>query len=273
MHALLTNDDGFDSPGLAAIRSALIAAGHRVTVVAPDGNRSATGHAVTIRPALELRRVTAADDSQAIFACSGRPADCVRAGLFTDGLWPAVDVVVSGINIGINLGHDVSYSGTASAAAEATLHGVRAIAFSQQGTAGGAPFINHSDHEYRLTRYAARLIEAVVAAEPFEHVFLNVNLPHEPTGEPAVVTRLGRRYYRSRVTPTEVAEGHWTVAPYDSGDFPDPDFENEPGTDFHATLAGRVGITPVDADRRPEGHDSRAWVERIIARAGDVTLD
>lgn len=273
MHALLTNDDGFDSPGLAAIRSALIDAGHRVTVVAPDGNRSATGHAVTIRPALELRRVTDADDPQAIYACSGRPADCVRVGLFTDGLWPAVDVVVSGINIGINLGHDVSYSGTASAAAEATLHGVRAIAFSQQGTAGGAPFINHSDHEYRLTGYAARLVEAVVAAEPFEHLFLNVNLPHEPTGDPSVVTRLGRRYYRSRVTPTEVAEGHWTVAPYDSADFPDPDFEDEPGTDFHATLAGRVGITPVDADRRPEGHDSRAWVEQIIARAGDVTLD
>ncbi|MEU0265070.1 5'/3'-nucleotidase SurE [Nocardioides sp. NPDC006303] len=273
MHALLTNDDGFDSPGLSAIRHSLIEAGHHVTVVAPDGNRSATSHAVTIRPELTLKRLTGLGDPNAIYTCSGRPADCTRVGLFTESLWPEVDVVVSGINIGINLGDDVNMSGTVSAAAEAALHGVKAIAFSQQGTAGGAPFINHSDHEYRLTRYAARLVEALEEADAFERVFLNVNLPHEPIETTARATRLGRRYYKARVSPVRVSAGEWTVAPYASADFPDPPYEKDDGTDFNAVISGVVGVTPIDADRRPAGHDSGTWVEDIIARAGDVTLD
>ncbi|RYE41681.1 MAG: 5'/3'-nucleotidase SurE [Hyphomicrobiales bacterium] len=264
MHVLLTNDDGYDSPGLAAIREALIAIDIAVTVVAPDGNRSARSHAITCREPLALRRHTPADDPNPIFACSGMPADCVRVSVLGNGLWSTPDVVVSGINIGINLGDDLNYSGTFHAAVEAALLGVPAIALSQQPETGGAPFINHSPHEYRNAGAAALLVAGIGRTTVPERGLLNVNLPYARTDDRPVVTRPGRRFYKSRVDAERVDETTWTMLPFATADFPDPLFDDSPETDFGALVRGHISLTPLRASGAQEA-DVLAWADDLTA--------
>ena len=129
-HILVTNDDGVDSPGLFALKQALDRVG-RVSVIAPDRNRSAIGRSITIHSPLHIDEVTLPDGSRA-YATDGTPVDCVRfamLGFLEDGV---PDIVVSGINLGHNLGDDVTYSGTVAAAFEGVLLGWPAIAVSQE---------------------------------------------------------------------------------------------------------------------------------------------
>ena len=128
MHVLISNDDGIGAPGLRCLVQAFAQAGHRVTVAAPDGQRSAASHSITLFRPLTLRRAEWAAANVEAWAIDGTPADCVKFAL--DRLTSAVDAVVSGVNDGYNIGTDVHYSGTVAAAMEGAFAGVPAIAVS-----------------------------------------------------------------------------------------------------------------------------------------------
>lgn len=131
MHILISNDDGIFAPGILALARAAVAAGHRVTIYAPDDQRSAASHSVHLRKALRVRRVELDVDARA-YSVDGTPADCVRVGLYltrNDG----VDCVLSGVNNGPNRGAAILYSGTVAAAMEASMCGVPAVAVSLCG--------------------------------------------------------------------------------------------------------------------------------------------
>ena len=168
MKILLTNDDGYGAPGIEALRIALQAAGHEVTVVAPSEQRSGAGHSVT------LRRELRAKPQPHGYALDGTPADCAKIGLRF--LAPGCDMVVSGINLGANLGVDTNYSGTAAAAREAAIQGVPALASSCWGKA-------FQDADY-LAELTVRCAEALWERPLPEGTFLNLNLPNAQRGTP-----------------------------------------------------------------------------------------
>ena len=175
MKILLTNDDGIHAPALAALETALAHLGH-VTVVAPDRERRATSHCITIDQAVSYYEV-----APNRFAVEGTPADCVITALMRILSEPP-SLVISGVNRGCNLGSDILYSGTVAAASEAALQGIPAIAVSAHPGADLA---------------AAAQVAARIAAHVIEHglppdVILNVNYPLEWNGE-FRLTRQGRR--------------------------------------------------------------------------------
>ena len=200
-HILVTNDDGVNSPGLLALKQALEPLG-RVSVIAPDGNRSAIGRGITIHNPLHVEEVRLADGSPAL-ATDGTPVDCVRfatLGLLGD----RPDVVVSGINLGMNLGDDVTYSGTVAAALEGILLGWPAIAVSAQAVDQSADQWDGTAYDFRaVARFTAQLVPVVSRATFPRRVVLNVNAPGLPpervTG--ASVTRLGQRIYNDELDP------------------------------------------------------------------------
>lgn len=126
MHLLLVNDDGIHAPGIRALCDAAIAAGHRVSICAPDRERSAASHAITLGSPVTARK-TDYPGAEIAYAASGTPADCARLGLY---LVPGVDAVISGINNGSNMGGACIYSGTVAAATEASMSGTPALASS-----------------------------------------------------------------------------------------------------------------------------------------------
>jgi 5'-nucleotidase len=226
---LVSNDDGVHAPGIAALASALGRVGE-VWVVAPDRERSAVGHALTLhRPLLADQLGTRR------FAVNGTPSDCVNLALL--GLLPVRPaVVVAGVNAGANLGDDVTYSGTVSAALEATLLGVPGVAVSLVQPAGAA--------SYRpAARAAARLVALLVRGPERGVRLLNVNVPPgEPRG--IRVTRLGRRTYSERVVERRDPRGRryfWLGAG-------PPAWEAAGDTDYAAVHAGYISVTPMGID-------------------------
>jgi 5'-nucleotidase len=169
MHILLTNDDGIHAPGLWALHH-VFSAGHRVTVVAPDRERSAVGHGITLHQPIRFERTRVNGDSAA-FAVNGTPADCVKLGL-AELLENPPEVVVSGINPGANVGINVNYSGTVAAAKEAALAGIPALAVSIM-----APGNEHVD---AAARFAEALALQVIRRGLPPGTFLNVNVPDLP---------------------------------------------------------------------------------------------
>jgi 5'-nucleotidase len=194
---LLTNDDGIDSPGLAALHDAVAPLG-RVEIVAPTIERSAASHAVSIRKDLSYRRVER-DGAPWGHALDGTPADCVKLGL--TGLFDRrPDIVLSGINPGANLGNNILYSGTVSAAREAAMYGVPAIAVSVQKRPqppGGEL------HFETAARFVVRLIPQVLEHGLPKGVLLNVNVPNLPPEEIAgvVASRQGRTTFIDEMQP------------------------------------------------------------------------
>ncbi len=163
MKLLVTNDDGIDADGIAALLDAARAVGEPV-VVAPAGAQSGVSHAVTTGTAV---RVEERGGRHAVF---GTPADCVRVGLLR--IVPDARFVISGINHGGNLGADVYYSGTVAAVREAVLHGWGGVAFSQYRKRG-------LDFDWpRAARWAARVLAELLARPPVRGAFFNVNFPH-----------------------------------------------------------------------------------------------
>lgn len=232
MYILVTNDDGVQSPGLLALRQALAQIGDTV-VVAPERNWSAASSARTLYDPLRIDPVTLADGGEA-WMCSGTPGDCVSLALL--GFLPRQpDLVVSGINIGFNLGTDVSYSGTVAAAREATVFGIPAIAVSLDGT-------RESDFG------PAAAVAAQVAQTAAEHhltsqIVLNVNVPHGPINGMRV-TQLGKRVYRDELVVRHDPRGrpyYWLGGGEPEGDLTD-------GTDTAAIAHGFVSLTPVHFD-------------------------
>lgn len=227
MLIMLTNDDGVTSPGLRALQESFQSFG-RVVIVAPDRNRSAIGHALTLESPLRAEEI-----SPDVFAIDGTPTDCVNLGIH--GLLKEMpDLIVSGINKGGNLGDDITYSGTVCAALEATLMGVPAFAvsldcrhFVESDLATAAGFARH------------------LAGQVLEHglpddTFLNVNVPSgDVTG--AQLTRQGKRHYGDAVIRKEDPRGrsYYWIGGGDLG------FEDIPGSDCNALHAGKISVTPL----------------------------
>lgn len=232
---LVTNDDGVESRGLLALKQALDPIGD-VTVVAPDTNQSAVGHQKTLMRPLRVRERTLGDGSLG-YSVDGSPTDAVSLaflGYFEEGF----DLVASGINYGANLGDDITYSGTVSAAMEAVINNCPAFAISQE-------YYEHPD--FMLAAMAA----ATVARNILEHglkpgELVNVNVPAVPPEECEgyEVTRLGRRIYQDellrRVDPRGIPY-YWIGGPPPSG-------LAVPGTDFNAVVNRRIAITPIHLD-------------------------
>ena len=228
---LITNDDGFDAPGLQALVAAVEPIG-RVVVAAPDREQSAAAHALTLRTPLRVYR--AAPDRWRI---EGTPTDCVHLGLFhlTEKRNP--DLVLSGINRGLNVGDDVTYSGTVAGALEAALLGVPALAVSAAVDASGAP-------DYATAAAVTRTIAERLLAERLPRgVFLNVNLPATPP-RGIRVTRQGTRAYRAAVVERLDPSGqpyYWIAGAETTP-------AGEPDGDHRAIEEGYVSVTPLHAD-------------------------
>ena len=238
-HILVTNDDGVTSPGLLALVEEMRTAG-KVSVLAPDHNWSAGGHVKTLERALRVREVRLADGSRA-FAGDGAPSDCVA--LATLGYFKEpVDLVVSGINLGANLGHDVTYSGTVTAAMEALIAGVPGVAVSLDVPNG------HLDEiDFRPAARAARqVVQRVLANGLPPEILLNVNVPFLKEDEIRGfrLTRQGLRVYHGRRDERTDPRGrpyYWI-----GGDAPTD--VPERGTDVGALADGCISVTPLQLD-------------------------
>jgi 5'-nucleotidase len=239
MHILVTNDDGVNAPGLLALAQSLRALG-AVSVLAPDHNWSASGHVKTLERPLRVKEAILADGTH-VLTTDGAPSDCVALAVL--GLLPApVDMVVSGINGGPNLGHDLTYSGTVTAAMEGAISGLPAIAVSLDTP----PLL-----EGALDYSPAAVVARKVAANVIEHglpagALLSVNVPYLPLEQirGMQVTRQGLRIYRDALVKREDPRGrpyYWIGGEAPSG-VPDP------GTDIGALQEGYVSITPVQLD-------------------------
>ena len=234
---LLTNDDGYQAPALAALARALSAVG-TVTVFAPDHNWSAAGHTKTMHKPLRINRGTLADGTP-LFVTTGTPSDCV--GLALLGIVSErPNLVVSGINQGANLGHDVTYSGTVAAAMEGVVFGIPAIAASQE----------ESDGRRGDLGFAADLVAGIARRVLIEglpgNCLLNINFPALPPAEVRgiQITRLGRRIYRDVLIERDDPKGR----PYYWIGGEPPTGEPEPGTDVGALYEGCVSVTPLNLD-------------------------
>jgi 5'-nucleotidase len=241
---LVTNDDGVDSPGLLALTQALRPHG-RVSVIAPDSNRSAIGRGITIHHPLHVEEVRLADGTPAL-ATDGTPVDCVRfAALGILGETPGL--IVSGINLGVNLGDDVTYSGTVAAALEGVLLGLPAIAVSAQQIDPGDDQWDGRAYDFRAAAaFVARLVPAVLHRDFPPRVVLSVNAPGLPPEavRGARVTRLGRRIYDDRLTLEHTEGTRRRYAIYGGT----ASWEREEGTDFAAIEEGAISVTPLHFD-------------------------
>ncbi|HIE64351.1 MAG: 5'/3'-nucleotidase SurE [Nitrospira sp.] len=187
---LVSNDDGVHSPGLHCLAEALKALGD-VTVVAPDRERNAASHALTLHKPLRVEEVRSR-----VFSVNGTPTDCVNLGVLHLLKGKPPDLVVSGINKGANLGDDVTYSGTVSAAMEGTLLGIPSLAFSQPDLDRAL----HTQGKYHFetaARFALRLARLVLERGLEKGRFLNVNVPNCPSEDiqGVRVTSLGKRVF------------------------------------------------------------------------------
>ena len=232
---LITNDDGVTSPGLLALKQALEVVGE-VTVFAPDRNWSAAGHSKTMHKPLRISRVKLADGSPA-YTTNGAPSDCV--GLALLGAIPNLpDLVVSGINQGGNLGHDITYSGTVAGAMEAVVGGIPSIAVSLDAR-------EWSDF-CAVTDVVVSLARRILADGLPTNTFLNVNAPPLPSDEVkgVLVTRLGKRVYRDVLVEREDPQGR----PYFWIGGEPPTGIVEDGTDYGAVARGYISVTPLSMD-------------------------
>ena len=245
MKILISNDDGIGAPGLKVLAEALAVLGE-VTVVAPDRERSAAGHSLTLNRPLRASRV-----DRNWFSVDGTPSDCVALAL--TGLLPRPpDLVVAGINEGANLGDDVTYSGTVAAAAEATLGGCPAFAVSLAVDGEGR-------HLKTAARFALVVAREVSARGLPPGTLLNVNVPNQPLDRlrGVAITRQGRRTYSETIIEKVDPRGktyYWI------GGGP-PRWEPGQDTDYEAVRAGAVSITPLHLDLTNYGalEALRAW--------------
>ena len=238
MRILVTNDDGVQSDGLFALRNALAQIGD-VTVVAPERQQSATGHAITLHKPLRLSPVTLRDGSPA-FASNGTPSDCATLGIY-EAMGGDVDLVVSGINHGPNLGWDIHYSGTVSAAIEAAIIGKSSLAVS-------VATWDADVHWQPVADFAAKLAQWLTVHPLPPNTILNVNAPNLPQPEikGVAVTTQGRRQYVDRIEKRHDPLGR----PYFwlGGSLAEEAAGAEDGSDVRAVADGFLSITPIHLD-------------------------
>jgi len=237
---LVTNDDGFRSPGIVAMADALAELGD-VTVVAPDDDNSGVGHAISIKHPVRLSKVR--DRKVPTYRCSGTPADCVVVGAF-DLCGGTPSLVVSGINRGANVGDDLNYSGTVAAAIEGVIIGVPSIAIS---LATAWP-----ESTGELYWQSAATVGVQAARDLLAHgmprlTLLNVNVPNVPPSDLRGTrwVRQGRKAYRDRLDRRTDPRGgtyYWLWGTFDPANIVD-------GTDLAAVRDGYVSMTPIVVDR------------------------
>jgi len=238
-HILVTNDDGVLAPGLIALAQEMRKLG-KVSILAPDRNWSGGGHVKTLDRALRVKEVRLADGTQA-FASDGAPSDCVA--LATLGYFKEpIDLVVSGINAGANLGHDVTYSGTVTAAMEAVIANVPGIAISLETVEERIGDIDYDP----AARIAGKIVQQIIMNGLSHETVLNVNVPLLPEEKirGIKITRQGLRVYHSRLDERTDPRGrpyYWI-----GGDAPTG--VPERGTDVGALAEGFVSITPLQLD-------------------------
>lgn len=232
MRILITNDDGIYSPGIAALAKVAMKFGE-VRIVAPDVEQSSMGHAVTHSRPLSYKKSPIVFDDIEAYRVNGTPADCVAMGTH---LWKNVDVVLSGINMGPNLGNSMWHSGTLAAAKQAVLLGIKGIALS---TPTGK---TEPDFDF-LEPYVQRTLEILFYDK--ELALYNVNFPPNPSG--IVWTRQSVRLYDGIIVPGTDPMGrkhYWfSVKPLEPA---------EEGTDRWAVEQGKVSITPLRLDLTDE---------------------
>jgi len=229
MRILVSNDDGIYSPGIAVLAEVASEFG-TVRVVAPDVEQSSMGHAITASRPLAYRPTHIGNLTA--YRVNGTPADCVALGIHH---WEHVDVVLSGLNLGLNLGNAIWHSGTLAAAKQAALLGVRGVALS--APAGLEP-------HYEYLKPWIRRVLAILLAESTPQL-VNVNFPREPKG--LVWTRVSVRRYDGQIVPTRDPLGRelfwFTVSPVEGA---------EEGTDRWAAEQGWVSLTPLRLDLTDE---------------------
>jgi len=239
MHILVTNDDGVTAPGLLALARALRQVA-TVTVVAPDRNWSASGHVKTMHRPLRVWPTQIADGFPAL-ATDGAPSDCVALAIL--GLVESpIEAVVSGINPHANLGHDVTYSGTVTAAMEAAISGLPGLAVSLDSPEGHPGPLDYT----AAAEVAARLTRQILARPMPRGLLLNLNVPYGPLEamRGIALTRQGLRVYRDALVRRDDPRGrpyYWIGGEAPTG-------VGEPDTDIGAVAAGMVSITPLQLD-------------------------
>lgn len=252
LRILLSNDDGIFAPGILAMRKALVDEGYEVTVCAPDRPRSAASHAITLHKPLRAVE-TRLPDGGLGWAISGTPADCALLGLDAICAETGVDLVISGINHGPNLGWDVIYSGTVAAAMEAVILGFPAIAVSCTS------YERDLNYETGARFVAQELVPKVVANGLPRNTLLNVNVPNlapEQIKGIKLAPKSERRYkdrMEKRVDPRGGAY-YWL------GGLPTEEPAPE-GTDSAVTADGYIAVTPLHLDMTSYSllEDMRSW--------------
>src|SRR5688572_26688352 len=244
MRILVSNDDGIYSPGIAALADVASEFG-TVRVVAPDVERSSASHAITSTFPLSYRATRIGN--LAAYRVNGTPADCVALG--THHL-ESVDLVLSGLNLGFNLGNAIWHSGTLAAAKQGVLLGLRGIALSVPAGI---------DQDFDPVKPWIRRVLEVVIAEPSLSL-VNVNLPREPRG--LLWTRVSVRQYDGRIVPTKDPQGRdlfwFTVKPLEPAD---------EGTDRWAVEQNWISLTPLRIDLTDEAHLESVAQRRPLDRA------
>jgi 5'/3'-nucleotidase len=227
MRILIANDDGIYSPGIATLARVARKFGD-VRVVAPDVEQSSAGHAITASRPVRYRRTHIFDDIEA-YRVNGTPADCVALGTYE---WGRVDIVLSGINLGLNLGNATWHSGTLAAAKQAVLLGIRGIALS-------APIKDETSDFTTLEPWVERALDALLGES--EPRLVNVNFPSQPRGLRWTAQAVDQ--YNGKVVPDTDPMGHehywFTVVPLE---------QLREGTDLWAVDQGYVSLTPLRLD-------------------------
>jgi 5'-nucleotidase len=228
---LVSNDDGYFAPGITLLAEALRQLGE-VTVVAPERDRSGASKSLTLDRPLTVRRAP-----NGYFSVNGTPTDCVHIAV-TGLLDFTPDLIVSGVNLGANMGDDTIYSGTVAAAAEGYLLGIPSVAVSLTSKTG-----QHFDSAIGI---ALQIVERLRASPIREPVLLNVNVPDVAPAELGgiEVTRLGRRHKAEPVVKLTTPRGETAYWIGPAGGAADAG----PGTDFHAVQSRRVSVTPLRMD-------------------------
>lgn len=248
---LLTNDDGVYSEGIRLLGRELSRLGE-VIAVAPDREQSAAGHSLTLSRPLRMQKL-----EEGWYAVDGTPTDCVNLAILFLLKDHPPDLVCSGINFGLNVGDDVTYSGTVSATFEGSLLDIPSIAFSQE-VGEGFSFAASA-------RMAARFVESVLSEPVPRDLLLNVNFPAS-TARGVRFTRLGKRVYRQSVVEKEDPRGrkyYWIAGT--------PEWQQDSGTDHEAVQSGFVSVSPLHLDLTDyRGLESYAALAR---RFHDIAAD
>ena len=245
MNILVTNDDGVSSPGLLALAQSMQSLGE-VHILAPDHNWSASGHVKTLDRPLRVKSLALEDGSMA-FCSDGAPSDCVALAL--RGFLPQpIDLVVSGINPNANVGHDLTYSGTVTAAMESLIWGVPAIAVSLDSPSSQVTLEDFCP----AAVLAAEVVRSALSNGIPEGVLLNINVPFLPLEsiQGFQITRQGLRVYHDKIDRRMDPRGrpyYWIIGETPTG-IP------EIGTDIGALSEGYVSITPVHLDMTNYSH-------------------